>query len=112
MLAALRSRAVRPAPAGAPPRRWELGAVGLSVGVLTTTTTTNGPPMVLWLQRAAATPGELRDSAMAMSAILGVAGLGLVTPAGSDAAFTRLAGVVVAATGCASVVAGALALVR
>ncbi len=37
----------RPVPGRAPPSRWATLGVGLIAGVLTTTTSTNGPPLVL-----------------------------------------------------------------
>jgi uncharacterized membrane protein YfcA len=53
------------------------GAVGLAAGILTTTTSTNGPPLILWLQRRATTPAELRDSINA--AFLPLNSLGVLT---------------------------------
>jgi hypothetical protein len=49
-------------------------AVGAVTGLLTTTTGTNGPPMLLWLQRRAANPRELRDTITAASLSLTVLG--------------------------------------
>ena len=40
----------------------ETALTGLATGVLTTTTGTNGPPLVIWLQRAGATPAQIRDT--------------------------------------------------
>ena len=48
---------------------------GLAAGFLTTTTSTNGPPMVLLLRGRGATPSELRDSNAMLLGILGVAAL-------------------------------------
>jgi uncharacterized membrane protein YfcA len=62
----LRPRAL----AGPPPRPWTTAAVGVVAGLLTTTTGTNGPPLVLWLERRRATPEQTRDT-------LGVLFLGL-----------------------------------
>ena len=53
------------------------GSVGLLAGILTTTTSTNGPPLILWLQRRASSPPELRDSINA--AFLPLNLLGVVT---------------------------------
>lgn len=47
---------------------------GLVTGVLTTTTGTNGPPMLLWLQHAGATPAEIRDTLAGAFLALNVAG--------------------------------------
>ena len=47
---------------GAPASRWPVLGVGLTAGVLTTTTGTNGPPLVLWLERRRVAPGETRDT--------------------------------------------------
>ena len=51
--------------------------VGIASGLLTTTTSTNGPPLVLWLQRMGLSPAELRDSITA--ALLPLNLLGAVT---------------------------------
>ncbi len=53
-----------------PEPAWAAPAVGLSTGVLGTTTGTSGPPLVLWFQRLEFSPAEFRDS-------LAVAFLGL-----------------------------------
>ena len=47
---------------------------GLLTGALTTTTGTNGPPMLLWLQHAGASPAEIRDSLASGFLTLNVAG--------------------------------------
>lgn len=47
---------------------------GLVTGTLTTTTSTNGPPMVLFFQRIGASPAELRDSLAAAFITLDVIG--------------------------------------
>lgn len=65
VLAALFQARERPAAkAELPPRMpsWLASGVGLMAGMLTTTTSTNGPPLVLWLQRLGLGPPELRDS--------------------------------------------------
>jgi uncharacterized membrane protein YfcA len=68
--------AVRPGrvPPGAPPP-WSLPLAGLSAGALTTSTGTNGPPLVLHLLRASASPQEARVTLAAMFLALNVAGL-------------------------------------
>jgi uncharacterized protein len=54
-------------------------AIGLTTGVLTTSTGVTGPPIALWLQRTGLTPAELRDSLSASFLALGViAALALV----------------------------------
>ena len=52
----------------------ETALAGLLTGAFTTTTGTNGPPMVLWLQRAGATPAEVRDTLAGAFLALSVAG--------------------------------------
>lgn len=52
----------------------ETAITGLLTGTLTTTTGTNGPPMVLWLQRAGATPHEIRDTLAGAFLVLSLAG--------------------------------------
>lgn len=60
-------------------------ATGFSTGVLTTTTGTSGPPLVLWLERIGATPGELRDTLGASFLVLDVLGAAaLLVPGGAD----------------------------
>ena len=57
-------------------------AAGLCAGALTTTTSTNGPPLVLWFQRLGYTPEEFRDSiaaALLPLNLLGALTLALVT---------------------------------
>lgn len=49
-------------------------AAGFAAGALTTTTGTSGPPLVLFLERAGATPVEFRDTIAALFLALDVAG--------------------------------------
>jgi uncharacterized membrane protein YfcA len=65
VLAALfqaRERLTSIANPGSSVRSWLAGVIGIVAGLLTTTTSTNGPPLVLWFQRRGASPPELRDS--------------------------------------------------
>jgi len=55
---------------------WAAPLVGVTTGVLTTTTSTSGPPLVLWFQWLGLSPGELRDSLAA--AFLALNALGVV----------------------------------
>jgi uncharacterized membrane protein YfcA len=73
---ALQQRAAgRPAPRATAERpRTATVLTGLATGVLTTTTGTNGPPLVIWLQRAAATPAQIRDTLAAGFLALSAAG--------------------------------------
>ena len=59
-------------------------AAGLLAGLLTTTTGTNGPPLVLWLHHAGAEPGEFRDTIAVAFLALNTAGALLIAlgPAG------------------------------
>lgn len=60
-------------------------ATGLATGALTTTTGTSGPPLVLWLERVGAKPGQLRDTLAASFLVLDVLGvLALLAPRGAD----------------------------
>lgn len=67
----------RPAPAGNA-SAWGAYPAGFAAGVLTTSTSLSGPPLVLWLMRREATPGQVRDtlaaSFLALNAV-GAAGL-------------------------------------
>jgi uncharacterized protein len=55
---------------------WAAPVVGVTTGVLTTTTSTSGPPLVLWFQWLGLGPTELRDSLAA--AFLALNALGVV----------------------------------
>lgn len=74
-----------PAPGrvGATVSRWPVFGVGLTAGVLTTTTGTSGPPLVLWLERRRATPGETRDTLAAMFLGLNLVGAAALAVSGS-----------------------------
>jgi hypothetical protein len=80
-------------PVAASPARSRRGpiAVGTLTGVLTTTTGTNGPPMVLWFQRRTASPRELRDTITAGSLSLTVLGTATLLVLGQDPHDPRLA---------------------
>jgi len=56
-------------------------AVGLTVGVLTTSTSVNGPPLLLWLVAKGATPTEVRDTLALAFVSLNLAGLAVVVVA-------------------------------
>ena len=59
-------------------------ATGLATGALTTTTGTSGPPLVLWLERVGAGPGQLRDTLGVSFLILDVLAIGaLLAPGGA-----------------------------
>lgn len=67
----------RPAVAAPVPGRVPHGSavvVGLLVGVLTTTTGTNGPPLVLWLERHRLDPADARRTISAVFLALNVLG--------------------------------------
>lgn len=74
-------------------------AAGLTTGVLTTTTGTSGPPLLLWFEHIGATPGQLRDSlsttflalnALGTAALLAPGGAALRLDAGTVAALLAL----------------------
>lgn len=58
-------------------------AVGLATGVLTTSTGTNGPPMVLWISRLRLPAAQQRDTLFAAFSALGLVGLGALLLSGS-----------------------------
>jgi uncharacterized membrane protein YfcA len=66
-----------------PSTRLRVGT-GLVCGMLTTTTGTNGPPMVLMLQRTGASPAELRDTMAGLLIGLDVVGIGALLIGGSE----------------------------
>jgi uncharacterized membrane protein YfcA len=49
---------------------WAAPAVGFTTGVLSTTTGTSGPPLVLWFQRLGFSPAEFRDTLAAAFLVL------------------------------------------
>lgn len=78
---AFRTGAVRP-----PFPRLPLGrtaALGVLVGMLTTSTGTNGPPMVLWLTHLGLRPAELRDTLFVTFTSLSALGLLTLVLSGS-----------------------------
>jgi uncharacterized protein len=54
---------------------WAAPVVGVTTGVLTTTTSTSGPPLVLWFQRLGFRPAELRDTLAAAFLALNLLGI-------------------------------------
>lgn len=57
---------------------------GLTTGVLTTTTGTSGPPLVLWFEHIGVSPHETRDTLAASFLILGFLGIvALLVPGGA-----------------------------
>ena len=72
----------RPVPGRARPSRWVTLVVGLIAGLLTTTTSTNGPPLVLWLERRQVAPAEMRDTLAALFLALNLIGAAVLTASG------------------------------
>jgi uncharacterized protein len=72
----------RPVPGRARPSRWATLGVGLVAGLLTTTTNTNGPPLVLWLERRQVPPAEMRDTLAALFLTLNLLGAAVLTASG------------------------------
>jgi uncharacterized protein len=72
----------RPVPGQPSPSRWATLGVGLLAGVLTTTTSTNGPPLVLWLERRHVPPAEMRDTLAALFLALNLLGAAVLTASG------------------------------
>ncbi len=58
-------------------------AVGLLTGLLTTSTGTNGPPLVLWFTHLRLRPAELRDTLFVTFTALGVAGIAALVLSGA-----------------------------
>ena len=56
--------------------------MGLVAGVLTTTTGTNGPPLVLWLERRRTAPAETRDTLAVLFLALNLLGALVLTASG------------------------------
>lgn len=73
-------RATTGAPAVSPGRA--VIAVGIVAGLLTTTTGTNGPPLVLWFQRRTTNSHEVRDSITAGSLALSILGASTLAASG------------------------------
>ncbi|MDX6599415.1 MAG: uncharacterized protein QOE87_3302 [Gaiellales bacterium] len=68
-----------PGAAGRPaPGRVSATLAGLSAGVLTTSTTTNGPPLALWLGGRGLPPAVVRDTVSAAFLLLDFVGIGVV----------------------------------
>lgn len=57
-----RAQAIRPEDAASHEPAWATPAVGFTSGVLSTTTGTSGPPLVLWFHHLRLTPAEVRDT--------------------------------------------------
>ena len=60
------------------PGRATAAVAGLSAGILTTSTTTNGPPLALWLGGRGRAPAVVRDTVSAAFLMLDVVGLVVV----------------------------------
>lgn len=61
---------------------WTTLGVGLTAGVLTTTTGTNGPPLVLWLERRRVAPAEMRDTLAVLFLLLNLLGAAVLAVSG------------------------------
>jgi uncharacterized membrane protein YfcA len=61
---------------------WTTLGVGLTAGVLTTTTGTNGPPLVLWLERRRPAPAEMRDTLAVLFLALNLLGAAVLAASG------------------------------
>jgi uncharacterized membrane protein YfcA len=82
----------RPAAARPGPRRAPHGSavvIGVLVGVLTTTTGTNGPPLVLWLERRRLAPADARRTISAVFLGLNVLGAVALAAVGRGVTGTR-----------------------
>jgi uncharacterized membrane protein YfcA len=72
----------RPVPGRPLPSRGATLGVGLLAGLLTTTTSTNGPPLVLWLERRQVPPAVMRDTLAALFLALNLLGAAVLTASG------------------------------
>jgi hypothetical protein len=72
----------RPVPGRSMPSRGVTLGVGLVAGLLTTTTSTNGPPLVLWLERRQVPPAVMRDTLAALFLALNLLGAAVLTASG------------------------------
>jgi hypothetical protein len=77
-------RRMRPQPDSVPV--WAAPAVGVSAGVLTTTTTTAGPPILVYLLGRGLPATHVRDTLTVIFLGLGVLGAGALAATGTDAA--------------------------
>ncbi len=64
--------------------RWGAPAAGLASGALTTSTSTTGPPLIVYLLRRGAEPGEMRDTLTVCFLGLGVIGAAALWATGTD----------------------------
>jgi uncharacterized membrane protein YfcA len=81
-----------PRASGAGPRRpprWSAAGIGVLVGLLTTTTGTNGPPLVLWLERRRLAPADARRTISAVFLALNVLGAVALAAVGHRSAAAR-----------------------
>jgi uncharacterized membrane protein YfcA len=79
------ARRGRPAPQRQVPGRAAAVTAGFSVGVLTTSTTTSGPPLAIWLTARRLEPAVIRDVVTVIFAALDVIGLAtIIAIAGVD----------------------------
>jgi uncharacterized membrane protein YfcA len=81
----------RPPRAAGPrrPPRWSAAGIGVLVGLLTTTTGTNGPPLVLWLERRRLAPADARRTISAVFLALNVLGAVALAAVGHRSAAAR-----------------------
>ena len=79
----------RPVPGRTTASWWTTLGVGLTAGVLTTTTGTNGPPLVLWLERRQAPPAEMRDTLAVLFLALNLLGAAVLAASGRAAQALR-----------------------
>ena len=84
VVATLIVRRLRPAPDTVP--KWAAPAVGVSAGVLTTTTTTAGPPILVYLLGRGLPAERVRDTLTLVFLGLGLLGAGALAVTGTDAA--------------------------
>jgi uncharacterized membrane protein YfcA len=90
VLVAVGLQVLRRAPAGRTTgSRWTVLGVGLTAGILTTTTGTNGPPLVLWLERRGMAPAEMRDTLAVLFLALSLLGATVLVTSGQAARTLR-----------------------
>jgi uncharacterized membrane protein YfcA len=86
ILGAVAAQAITSRRRGAPPPRHDAAAAaaaGVTAGALTTSVGMNGPPLVLYLLRTPATPGQVRDTMAALFLATSLLAVGVLAVAGS-----------------------------
>lgn len=81
VLASLAARRVRPH--RSPRRPWHRPVAGAASGALSTSTGTNGPPLVVYLLHVGAQPGRIRDTLAVVFSVSGLLSVAVLTATGT-----------------------------